>query len=73
MSGDKDLSRLKTGDEVCLFKKDGLLPITCGLLKYFNERHDLPLPTEMACFYFQATMGGLTTHTEGLKNEDQNK
>jgi hypothetical protein len=40
MSGNKDLGRLKTGDEICLFKKDGLLPITCGLLKYFDEKHD---------------------------------
>jgi preprotein translocase subunit Sec61beta len=40
MSGNKDLRRLKTGDEVCLFRKDGLLPITCGLLKYFDEKHD---------------------------------
>ena len=40
MSGNKDISRLKTGDEICLFKKDGLLPITCGLLKYFDEKHD---------------------------------
>jgi preprotein translocase subunit Sec61beta len=40
MSGNNDLSRLKTGDEVCLFRKDGLLPITCGLLKYFDEKHD---------------------------------
>ncbi len=40
MSGNKDLSRLKAGDEVCLFRKDGLLPITCGLLKYFDEKHD---------------------------------
>ncbi|MGR3175237.1 MAG: hypothetical protein ACUZ8N_11665 [Candidatus Scalindua sp.] len=40
MSGNKDLSRLKTGDEICLFKKDGLLPITCGVLKYFDEEND---------------------------------
>ncbi len=40
MSGNKDISRLKADDEVCLFKKDGLLPITCGLLKYFDEKHD---------------------------------
>jgi hypothetical protein len=40
MSGNKDLGRLKAGDEICLFKKDGLLPITCGELKYFDEKHD---------------------------------
>jgi len=40
MTGNKDLGRLKTGDEICLFKKDGLLPITCGVLKYFDEKHD---------------------------------
>jgi hypothetical protein len=40
MSGNKDLGRLKAGDEICLFKKDGLLPITCGVLKYFDEKHD---------------------------------
>ncbi len=40
MSGNKDLSRLKAGDEVCLFRKEGLLPITCGSLKYFDEKHD---------------------------------
>jgi len=31
---------LKAGDEICLFKKDGLIPITCGVLKYFDEKHD---------------------------------
>ncbi len=40
MSDNKDLSRLKAGDEICLFKKDGLLPITCGELKYFDEEND---------------------------------
>ncbi len=40
MSGNKDINRLKAGDEICLFRKDGLLPITCGLLKYFDEKHD---------------------------------
>ncbi len=40
MSGNEDISRLKAGDEICLFRKDGLLPITCGLLKYFDEKHD---------------------------------
>ena len=40
MAMNKDLYRLKAGDEICLFKKDGLLPITCGLLKYFDEKHD---------------------------------
>ena len=40
MTMNKDLYRLKAGDEICLFKKDGLLPITCGLLKYFDEKHD---------------------------------
>ena len=40
MYGNKDISRLKAGDEVCLFRKNGLLPITCGLLKYFDEKHD---------------------------------
>lgn len=40
MSGNNDLGRLKAGDEICLFKKDGLLPITCGVLKYFDEKHD---------------------------------
>ncbi len=40
MSGNKDFSRLKAGDEIFLFRKDGLLPITCGLLKYFDEKHD---------------------------------
>ncbi len=40
MSGNKDISRLKAGEEICLFRKDGLLPITCGLLKYFDEKHD---------------------------------
>ncbi len=40
MSENNDISRLKAGDEVCLFRKDRLLPITCGLLKYFDEKHD---------------------------------
>ena len=40
MSGNKDLGRLKAGDEICLFRKDGLLPITCGLFKYLDEKHD---------------------------------
>ena len=31
---------LKAGDEICLFKKDGLIPITCGVLKYFDEKRD---------------------------------
>ncbi|MFQ5687772.1 MAG: hypothetical protein ACE5GV_14055, partial [Candidatus Scalindua sp.] len=35
--GDK---RLKAGDEICVFKKDGLLPITCGNLEYFDEKND---------------------------------
>ncbi len=32
--------RLKVGDKICLFKKDGLLPIMCGKLKFFNEKED---------------------------------
>lgn len=40
MFDNNDLRRLKTGDEICLFKKDGLLPITCGVLEYFDEKHD---------------------------------
>ncbi|MEE9214213.1 MAG: hypothetical protein V3U54_05355 [Thermodesulfobacteriota bacterium] len=40
MTSNKDLNRLRVGDEICLFKKDGLLPITCGLLKHFDEKED---------------------------------
>jgi len=40
MSGNKNISRLKAGEKIYLFRKDGLLPITCGLLKYFDEKHD---------------------------------
>jgi hypothetical protein len=36
----KEVNLLKAGDEVCLFKKDGLIPVTCGVLKYFDEKHD---------------------------------
>ncbi len=56
MSGNKDLSRLKAGDEICLFKKDGLLPITCGELKYFDEKHD------KVCINVNERSVELTTH-----------
>ncbi len=39
MTGNKDISRLKAGEAICLFREDGLLAITCGLLKYFDEKH----------------------------------
>lgn len=31
---------LKSGEKVCLFKKDGLIPIACGFLEYFDEKDD---------------------------------
>ncbi len=40
MTSNKDLNRLRVGDEICLFKKDGILPITCGLLKHFDEKNN---------------------------------
>ncbi len=40
MAMNKDLYRLKAGDEICLFTKDGLLPVACGLFKYFDETKD---------------------------------
>ena len=58
MSGNKDLRRLKAGDEICLFKKDGLLPITCGELKYFDEKHD------KVCINVDQRPVELSTHLE---------
>ena len=40
MLKDNDVSNLKAGDKICLFKKDGLLPIMCGKLEFFNEKYD---------------------------------
>jgi hypothetical protein len=40
MLKDNDVSNLKAGDKICLFKKDGLLPIVCGILDFFNEKED---------------------------------
>ncbi|ODS32243.1 MAG: hypothetical protein SCARUB_02637 [Candidatus Scalindua rubra] len=52
----KDISKLKVGDEICLFKKDGLLPITCGLLECFDEKHD------KICINVDGRTVELTTH-----------
>lgn len=56
MSGNKGLRRLKAGEEICLFRKDGLLPITCGELKYFDEKHD------KVCINVNERPVELTTH-----------
>ena len=40
MLKDNDVNNFKAGDKICLFKKDGLLPIMCGKLKFFNEKED---------------------------------
>ncbi len=40
MLKDNDVNNLKAGDKICLFKKDGLLPIMCGKLEFFNEKED---------------------------------
>lgn len=40
MLKNNDVNGLKTGDKICLFKKDGLLPIMCGKLEFFNEKED---------------------------------
>ena len=31
---------LMVGEKICLFKKDGVLPIACGFLEYFDDKHD---------------------------------
>ncbi|MFQ5962734.1 MAG: hypothetical protein ACE5KZ_00440 [Candidatus Scalinduaceae bacterium] len=36
----KYVKRLKVGDKICLFKKDGILPIVCGLIDFFDEEKD---------------------------------
>ncbi len=40
MSKDNVLNSLKAGDSICLFKKDGLLPIVCGSINFFDEEED---------------------------------
>lgn len=35
-----EASNLMIGEEICLFKKDGLLPITCGKLEYIDDECD---------------------------------
>lgn len=40
MLRERSINRLKIGEKVCLFKKDGLLPIMCGKLEFFNEKQD---------------------------------
>ena len=40
MMKNNDANNLKAGDKICLFKKDGLLPIMCGKLEFFNEKED---------------------------------
>lgn len=47
---------LKDGDEICLFTKDGLLPVTCGLFKYFDEKKD------KVCINVDKRSVELTTH-----------
>ena len=56
MTMNKDSGRLKAGDEICLFRKDGLLPVACGLFKYFDEKHD------KVCINVNECSVELTTH-----------
>jgi hypothetical protein len=35
-----DINSLRVGDKICLFKREGVIPIACGLFEYFDEKHD---------------------------------